>query len=171
MTRKIAFAMAVLACIAPFLFGKPAEASPIPVDRNVIWVEEHVSGSYDAMLRKSVADVDRYTGKTRMLIGWCKPRMKCIEVWQKDLKGSRVGQCEFCTDGSFTDFPKVVITVDPSWRGDYARKHLLTHELGHAFGLRHNPQMTSVMYKWMMVNNKFAPYKFTNSELAHLKGV
>ena len=165
MTRRyvVAFVMAVMICTLPFLFGKPAKGAT----QEIVMVEETVTGTWDKALRESITNVDKLTGKTRMVLGKCVADVKCIKVKNAVTPAGTVGICYDCDLTYFT----ARIELNNSWTGDKPRRHLATHELAHAFGLAHNPLSTSLMYRRMTkLNGQPVPYVFIASEITYLKG-
>lgn len=162
--RIVVIALSLLTfTVGLFVIGTRAEAATITA--NTVIVRESLNGTWDSALRTSLSAVDRYTGETRMVIGKCDSRHRCITFRYGNPPGNLVGWCSPCGIRSGED----IITVYKGYGNSTTRRHLLTHETAHAFGVGHNSKPISVMYKDMKYNGKLTPYTFTKTELAILK--
>lgn len=156
--------LALASALAVLLAPAPAEAK-VTIDKNTVMIQESLGGEWDTALRQSISFLDRYT-KTRMVIGSCRAyAARCVTVrYGSPAKRSWVGQC-----GPSCGPSRAVsgIVIRKTWQGSgpvAAKKRLLTHELGHAFGLGHNTRFSSVMYGWVYRNWVPCPYSFTAAE-------
>lgn len=152
--------------------ASPATAAP-RITKTTVVVQESVGGQWDTALRQAMKYLDRYTGKTRMVVGKCTQRaQRCITVrYGTPDRKAWVGQCGPSCGPSR---PVSRVIVRKTWAGSgplAAKKRLLTHELAHAFGLDHNPRFTSVMYGWVYRDWVLSPYTFTAAERRKLSRV
>lgn len=134
--------------------------------RPTIYVQESVSGNADRALRQALRFDARYT-KSRLIVHKCDTSHYCIQIRYgtpstKAPKGYTV-QAETGRGAR-----SALITINRKVNQSYALKvRMYEHELGHAFGLSHNPRCTSIMYYALRCNaghGRISPERFTAGE-------
>jgi len=147
----VALMLVVALVLGLFFVARPADAAPMvvstisvavvdrtPVDSRVIEVVDKV-GPASWRVGTAVDWVDRYTTSDMRMVGRCSGRAyRCITVKTGKVNGDLVGWSQGST-----------ITIDVKkanskryrvyYRWDKNRTWLLTHELGHQFGLSDSP--------------------------------
>lgn len=142
------------------IFGglsQPAATTMTPT----VYVQESVSSRADLALRQAIRFDNRYT-RDRMVVHQCNASHYCIRI--RYGTPSIKGAIAETSRGAHT----ATITVNRKMSASYTVKvRMYEHELGHAFGLGHNPKCTSLMYAYLGCNRghgRVSPERFTTGE-------
>ena len=146
-------------------------SSPSPVrgaysvpGKSVYYVESHLPRGTAWPYRWAVKKINKETG-SRVKYGKCPTitrtsKYGCVRLYEKSLQAGIMGLATWYGDG------RVVIQLSPRYHQKLAmRRATVLHELGHGFGLPHNPSCASVMY-WNA--RCIAGKGFTSAEKRHL---
>jgi hypothetical protein len=149
--------------------GRRAAATATPrslPNKTRYYVESHLPSKTVWPYKRATRNVNKLT-RSSMKYGRCPQisaasRYGCIKIYEKRLAANVIGVATWWGDG------RVRIDLNPAFRKHSwsLRYSALVHELGHGFGLNHNPSCKSVMY-WSsacMVGKTF-----TTTERRHLR--
>lgn len=130
-----------------------------PTSYGTVYVQSQLHNtSWNRELVTATRTIDGFTGSAERNHA-CRSGNRCITVKFGSAPGSALGRTT-CHAGNCT------IVLERGTAGRY-RLTLILHELGHAFGLSHNPRCTSVMYPYRTCWTK--PLSFIASERAILR--
>lgn len=142
-------------------FHGPMFNTPQPDVINVD-VNSRLDNSWARNVRIGTRYIDSYT-KSSINRGPCQAGHRCITIVFGNVEGSSAGFTT-CRQGNCQ------ITMEQSIPIRY-RLFLLEHELGHAFGLHHNPHCVSIMWPYRTCPNGTYPRSYTPAETTYLRGM
>lgn len=135
-------------------------SAPLPATAATItYVEDHTGWAWP--VRSSQDWVDQYTSSD-IRYGACRSGYRCVRVWERTIRSEWAAV-------TYIDSPtRVRIYVNPQrTRYPYAaRRSIVTHELGHAFGIIvHSSACTDVMYaRVFCAGGGVPPYRFSAAQ-------
>lgn len=158
------FIIPIILAITNLIAGFTAQQSTAV--HPTVYIQESVSGTGDLALRQAIRFDGRYTD-SRLVIHKCDTSHYCIRV-RYGTPTVRAPQGYTVQAETSRGARTALITINPATHLSYTVKvRMYEHELGHAFGLGHNPRCTSLMYYALHCGNgygKVSPQKFTAAE-------
>lgn len=144
--------VALAALVAGLAVTSPAHAA------GVVYLENRASTSWPVGAAESF--VDTYTGTT-MVFGTCRAGYRCVRVYERTISSSYAAITYNWSWGS-----QIYLNPQRRWYSWSAKRSIVAHELGHAFGLwGHNPYCTTVMYgRVFCPNGSVLPLRFSAGE-------
>ena len=129
--------------------------------KGTVYVHSSLANSaWNKSVVTATSFIDGYTGSS-IRNTHCKAGSRCIEIRFGNVSGTSLGRT-VCHNSNCT------ITVKRNTPVRY-RTLLAVHELGHAFGLNHNPRCVSIMYPYRTCWARLNGSPFTTTEKALLR--
>lgn len=150
--RIVRFTIAALIAASGLTLVQAAPAQAA----TVVYVENHAS-TYYWPVGTAEAFVDQYTGSV-IVFGACRSGYRCVKIYERTVRSSWAAVTYNWSWGS-----QIYLNPQRRWYSWYAKRSIVTHEMGHAFGLLgHNPYCATVMYGGVFCpNGKLPPYYFS----------
>jgi len=130
----------------------------------IVWVNSVTSSTWPVSY--SVDVTDRQTGSD-MRMGACRTGYKCIIIREKVIRNEWAA----VTYGFGTNRVTIYLNPQRRWYSWYAKRGIVTHELGHANGIYyHSPYCTDLMYARVFCpNGSVPPYRWKSSDVRILQ--
>lgn len=152
----------LIACLIMLTLVVPSASAAAATP--IVWVDSQVSSTWPVSYSVGVVDAQTYTD---MQFGPCRTGVKCIIIREKTIYSAWAA----VTYGVGTSRVTIYLNPQRRWYSWYAKRSIVTHELGHANGITwHNPYCTSIMYgRVFCPNGSLPPYRWTATELTALR--